>query len=77
MRVLITIIYPRCLSTRFAIAGLKVYHFQTSKDADLLQRLCPAGNILDRNIGYNYMSALWKNKRDFYWSIILTFILVI
>ena len=53
MRVLITVIYPRCLSTRFAIAGLKVYHFQTSKDVDLLQ--WPAGNILDRNIGYNYM----------------------
>ena len=50
---LITIIYPRCLSTQFAISGLKVYHFQTSKDADLLQWLNLAGNILDRNIGYN------------------------
>ena len=51
--------------------------FSKSKDADLLQWLNSAGNILDRNIGYNYMSALWKNKRDFYWSIILTFVLVI
>ena len=72
MRGLITIICPRCLSTRLAIAGLKVYHFQTSKDVDLLQWLYPSGNILDLNIGYNYMSALWKNKRDFYWSLILT-----
>ena len=58
MRGLITIIYPRCLSTRFVIEGLKVYYVQTSKDADLLQLLSPAGNILDRNIGSNYMSAL-------------------
>ena len=58
MRGLITIIYPRCLSTRFAIAGLKVYHVQTSKDVDLLRRVNPLGNVLDRNIGYNYMSAL-------------------
>ena len=57
MRGLITIIYPRCLSTRFAIAGLKVYHVQTSTDVDLLQWLNPYGNMLDRNIGYDYMSV--------------------
>ena len=47
--------------------------FSKSKDADLLQWLNSAGNILDRNIGYHYMATLWKNKRYFYWSIILTY----